>query len=84
MGIELGAVETGAAEVVFESRSFQNLTWPGMTTGGMAGPEQIPLTAKVRLDQGDGYAAFNTTLSWASTGDEPLTILRVVVTPHMQ
>ena len=31
-----------------------------------------------------GHAAFNSTLSWTSTGDEPLTVLRAVVTPRMQ
>jgi hypothetical protein len=84
MGIELGAVETGSAEVVFESRTLQNLTWPGMATGGRVEPEAVPLTATVRLAQGDGYAAFNSALSWTSTGDEPLTVLRAVVTPHKQ
>jgi hypothetical protein len=83
-GIELGAVETGSAQVVFESRSFQNLTWPGMTTGGLVEPEAVPLTAMVRLAQGDGYAAFNSTLTWASMSYEPLTVLRAVVTPHRQ
>ena len=55
-----------------------------MATGGMAGPEQVPLTATVQLGQGDGYAAFNSTLSWTATGDDPLTVLRAVVTPRMQ
>ena len=82
MGIELGAVETGAAEVVFESRTLQNLTWPAMATGGMAEPEQVPLTATVQIGQGGGYAAFNSTLSWTATGDGPLTVLRAVVTPR--
>jgi hypothetical protein len=80
MGIELGTIETGAAEVVFESRTLQNLTWPPMT-GGRIEPEQIPLTATVQLDQGDGYTGFNSTLSWTSTGDEPLMVLRAVVRP---
>jgi hypothetical protein len=55
-----------------------------MTTGGRVEPEAVPLTATVRLAQGDGYAAFNSTLWWTSTGGEPLTVLRAVVTPHTQ
>jgi hypothetical protein len=82
MGIELGAIETGSAEVIFENRTLQNMTWPGMMTGAMSRPVQVPLTGTVQLETGDGYAAFNSTLSWTATGDEPLTVLRVVVTPH--
>jgi hypothetical protein len=80
-GIELGSIETGAAEGNFESRTLQNLSWPPMT-GDRVEPEQVPLAATVQLDQGDGYAGFNSTPSWTSTGDEPLTVLRAVVTPR--
>ena len=55
--------------MVWESRTFQNLAWPGITTGGPLAPERIPLTATVQLGRGDGYAAFNSTLSWTATGD---------------
>jgi hypothetical protein len=83
MGMELGAIETGSAEVVFEGRSFQNLTWPAMMTSTNPQPTQVPLTATAQLGQGDGYSAFGSTLSWVATGAEALTVLRIVVTPHM-
>jgi hypothetical protein len=83
MGMELGAVESGAAELLLESRSFHNLVWPAMLSGGNPQPEPVPLTATVELGQGDGYSAFNSTLSWRSTGAEDLIVLRVVIAPRM-
>ena len=83
MGFDLGTVETGSADVVFESVSFRNMIWPSMTGDPMAEPEMLALTADGHVEQGESYAAFNSVLTFTNTGSEPLTILRVIVNPQM-
>jgi hypothetical protein len=81
LGMELGAVETGSAEVVLENAGMSNLLWPGMLENQMGGPEIVTMTSTVTLEAGDGYAFHGSTLTWTATGDEPVTILRVVINP---
>lgn len=83
LGMEVGAVETGSAEVVLNSGSMSNMTWPGMATSGMPQPEMVPLTATVQLATGDAYSFGGSTLTWTNSGGEPLTILRVVILPEI-
>jgi hypothetical protein len=83
MGMELGAVETGSAEVTLENAGMANLTWPGMLDNQMGEPVRGPMTATVTLGTSDAYAFHGSILTWMATGDEPLTILRVVITPEM-
>jgi hypothetical protein len=81
MGMDLGAVETGSAEVVLEYAGRENIVWPGMLDNQMAGPELVALSSTVELRAGDAYAFHGATLTWKVTGDEPLTILRAVIHP---
>jgi hypothetical protein len=81
MGMELGAVETGAADVEVTAASMAHLAWPGMMMDPMVQPELVPLTANVHLEPGDAYAFHGSVQTWTSTGDEPLTVLRVVIVP---
>jgi quercetin dioxygenase-like cupin family protein len=83
IGIDLGMVETGSADLQISQRSFQVLVWPPFAGGEMMGPDQVELTSSLSLESGYGYAAFNSTLTWTPTSDEPLTILRAVITPEM-
>jgi hypothetical protein len=83
MGMDLGAVESGAATLLVERQAMDMLVWPGMLDTDMPQPERIALGGSVDLAAGDAYAMFNSTLTWTATGDEPLTILRVVITPEM-
>jgi hypothetical protein len=76
-------VETGSADLQISQRSFQVLVWPPFVGGEMMGPDQVELTSSLSLESRYGYAAFNSTLTWTATGDEPLTILRAVITPEM-
>lgn len=85
LGIELGAVEQGSAQVTVESTAPFYWSWPGILDTGaerMAEPEPLSLTGTVDLATGDGYAAYSGTLDWQVTGDASVTVLRVVVTPH--
>lgn len=81
MGMDLGAVETGSAEVVLEYTGRENIFWPGMLDNQMAGPEIVAMTSTIQMEAGDAYAFHGSTLTWKVTGDEPLTILRVVIHP---
>lgn len=81
IGMELGAVETGSAEVTLENTGMANLTWPGILENQVGEPERVPLKATVQLGTGDAYAFHGSTLTWTALGDEPLTILRVVIMP---
>lgn len=81
MGMDLGAVETGSAEVVVEYSGMENIVWPAMLDNQMGGPEIVSLMSTVELAAGDAYAFHGSTLTWKVTGDEPLTILRVVIHP---
>lgn len=83
LGMELGAIETGQADVMLEYSGMSNLTWPGMLRGEMARPEMVTFTRNVELGTGDAYAFGGSTLTWTNTGDAPLTILRVVILPEM-
>lgn len=83
LGMELGAIETGQADVMLEYTGMANLTWDGMLRGEMSRPETVPFTHNVELGTGDAYAFGGSTLTWTNTGDEPLTILRVVIMPEM-
>ena len=86
LGMELGAVETGSAEVDLEYAGMSNIVWPGMLKGEMGGPggrNTVALTSTVQLETGDAYAFHGSTLTWRATGDEPLTVLRVVIMPEI-
>ncbi len=83
LGMELGAIETGQADVMLEYASMANLTWDGMLRGEMSRPQMVPFSRNVELGTGDAYAFGGSTMTWTNTGDEPLTILRVVILPEM-
>lgn len=83
MGMDLGQIETGSAYLEVSHQSFNTLIWPPAAEDQMNGPEQIELTTNLRVETGDGYSVFNSSLIWTASGDGPLTILRVVVTPAM-
>lgn len=82
-GIDLGAIEAGSAEILFENQSFQNLIWPELNSDTMMGPDQVLLSGSVNVDAGESYASFNSILTFTNTGDEPLVILRVIEAPHV-
>lgn len=85
MGIELGAVEQGSAQVTVESTFPLIWSWPGILDAGterLAERSPVNLTGTMDLAAGDGYAAYSGTLDWQATGDASVTVLRVVVTPH--
>lgn len=81
MGMELGAVETGAADVEVTAAGMAHLRWPGMLENRMSEPELVPLTASVHLETGDAYSFHGSVQTWTSTGEKPLTVLRVVIVP---
>jgi hypothetical protein len=81
MGMDLGAVETGSAEVALEYTGMGNIYWPGMLDNQMGGREFVSMTTTLQMETGDAYAFHGSTLTWTVTGDEPLTILRVVIHP---
>jgi hypothetical protein len=83
MDMELGAIETGSAEVTLDSGSMANLMWPGMLENPMSRPQMVPMTATVQINTGDAYSFNGSTLTWAVTSNEPLTVLRVVIRPAM-
>ncbi len=83
LGMELGAIETGQADVMVEYASMANLTWDGMLRGDMSRPQMVPFSRNVELGTGDAYAFGGSTMTWTNSGDEPLTILRVVILPEM-
>lgn len=81
IGMELGAVETGSAEVMLEYAGMGNIVWPGMLNNQMGDRENVIMTSTVQMEAGDAYAFHGSMLTWTVTGDEPLTILRVVIHP---
>lgn len=81
MGFEGGTVETGTADVTFSQTSYQNMILPPMSPTTPWEPKMISLAADEQIATGQGYSAFNTHLTWHATGDEPLTVMRVVITP---
>lgn len=83
MGIDVGTIETGTADVLFERTSFENMIWPPFAPDQFSEPMQLEFTATGTMEQGDGYSAFGSVLTFTNTGDEPLTILRVIVGPRM-
>lgn len=83
MGIDLGTIETGSTDLVIEQQSFQNLIWRSMSPEEFSPPEQVMLTGTTSLERGESYACFNSVITFTNTGQEPLTILRVIVSPHM-
>ena len=82
MGIDLGIIETGSADIGMEQKSFHTITWPPMLPDEFAQPEQVTLTGSAQLETGESYAVYGSVLTLTNTGDEPLTILRVIVTPN--
>lgn len=83
MGIDLGTIETGSADLEFAQRSYETITWLPMVPDEFPQPEQVELTGTTSLEQGESYSAFGSVITVTNTGEEPLTILRVIVTPHM-
>lgn len=83
MGIDLGTVETGSADLEFTQRSYDTITWLPMVPDEFPQPEQVLLTGSTSLEQGESYSTFGSVITLTNTGDEPLTILRVIVSPHM-
>lgn len=83
MGMDLGTLETGSADLLIEQQSLQNLIWPPMSPDQFSPPERVVLGASVSMEQGESYACYNSILTFTNMGDGPLTILRVIVTPHM-
>lgn len=81
IGMDLGAIETGSAEVELEYAGRESIFWPGMLDNQMGEPQFIPFTATLQMEAGDAYAFHGSTLTWTVTGNEPLTILRVVIHP---
>jgi hypothetical protein len=80
-GMDLGAIETGSAKVELEYTGRESIFWPGMLDNQMGGPQFVPFTTTLQMETGDAYAFHGSTLTWTVTGDEPLTILRVVIHP---
>lgn len=82
-GMELGAIETGSADLILDFASPANLTWPGMLRGEMTGPVMVPLSTSLQIGTGDAYAFYGSTLTWTAADGEPLTILRVIILPEV-
>lgn len=83
MGMDLGAVEGGSAELLIERETFDVLYWPQMMGNEMSEPNPIQLSGTVSLETDDAYAVFNGYLSWMATGSDPLVITRAVITPDL-
>jgi len=82
-GMELGAIETGSADLILDFASPANLTWPGMLRGEITGPVMVPLSTSLKIGTGDAYAFYGSTLTWTAADGEPLTILRVIILPEV-
>lgn len=84
-GIELGAVENGRGTVALTQTFPMTWVWPGiLDPASMTGmPQRNPIDMSGTMDIGtlDGYTFFNSTTTWEAAGDEPLIILRVVISP---
>lgn len=58
MRMELGAIETGSADVTLDFASSSNITWPGILRGEMAEPRMVPLSTSIEIGTGDAYAIY--------------------------
>lgn len=80
-GVEVGALEGGEARAVFMSGS--NWLWPRILTDypdcAVGGPVPLHHGAALELTADDGYMSMKGSLTWRSNSDEPLIILRAVV-----
>ena len=83
MGMDLGTVETGSADLLFEKQSIDTIIWPAASPDSFPEPDRVRFTANGSVEQGESYAVYGSVVTFTNTGDEPLTILRVIVTPHM-
>lgn len=81
MGVDIGLVETGSADLEITQRSFESMIWADSDPNMFLEPRFVTLTATETVSQGDGYAFYDSELTWKATGDEPLTIVRAVVMP---
>lgn len=77
-GVDLGALEQGSAEVTFATgTSWQ---WPHMLIA-FEDLRPIQVGSTIELATGDGYATYDGSSTWSSTGDQPLILLRLTVVP---
>lgn len=80
-GIELGAIEQGRAHVnvlMGENRVRPGILNATATTGNRE-PVPFEMGSTQELTAGDGYTSLDGSLTWRSTSEEPLIVLRAVV-----
>lgn len=82
MGVDAGLIETGTAALQITQRSGYNMIWADRDPNMFLEPKFVTFAASENLVAGDGYAFYDSALSWTVTGDEPFTILRAVITPQ--
>jgi hypothetical protein len=87
-GIDLGALEAGAAEVTFHTGT--SMLWPGMlmpaaveATAEMAAPDRVNVSpgSTQALTTGDAWVMADGTATWAAGDEEAVVILHARVLP---
>lgn len=83
MGLDAGAVETGIGRAEILHRSEQGTMMRPDQSGISLNNPPVKFETALTFPAGWGYFFYNAEIAWASTGDQPLTILRVIVNPQI-
>ena len=77
-GLDLGAIEGGSADATFSVGS--SWLWPNILEE-FDDRQPIDPGATLQLTAGDGYSTYDGLSSWTVTSEDPLVLLRVLITP---